>query len=379
MKIQDLQLYRLQIPLKIRFSQSNNTTSISESTILQLRTHSGITAYGECCPRPYVTGEDFDSVVKDFSKIVDELKQIDFCSFEQIRLLLTENLTSRIGLSSICALELALLDAWSRDQQQSLTSILGIKFPEKIKYTGVIPISTPKKLATLAERFKVFQFKEIKLKIGTDLNKSLESLAICKKHFTAAQIFRADVNCAWALEDAYKLIPKLMAVGFQTFEQPFPKGKEKAMAKITKEFGESCHIMADESLTSYNSASKLIANQACNRFNIKLSKTGGIFNALKIYQLAEKHGIACQLGAHFGETSLLTAAGIIFSALAPKLKAYEGAMGEWLLEEDLVQTSMHFDFNAEVSHLEGVFKKIGLGYKNIRASLLSNTQLINFA
>lgn len=373
MKIQDLQLYRLQIPLKIRFSQSNNTTSISDSTILQLSTQSGITSYGECCPRPYVTGEDFDSVVKDFSKIMDELRQIDLSSLKQIQLLLTENLPSKIGLSSICALELALLDAWSKEQQQPLTSILGIKLPKKINYTGVIPISTPQKLAALAKRFNVFQFKEIKLKVGTDLDKSLESLAICKKYFTTAQIFRADANGAWTLEDAYRLIPKLKEAGFQTLEQPFPKGKENTMAKITKEFGESCRIMADESLTSYDSALQLIENQACNRLNIKLSKTGGIFNALKIYQLAEEHKIDCQLGAHFGETSLLTAAGILFSALAPNLHAYEGAMGEILLEEDLAQKSIQFDFNAEVSHLEEIFKNIGLGYNNIRASLLSNT------
>lgn len=372
MKIQDIQLYRLQVPLRIRFSQSNNTTSVSDSTILQLITDNGIIAYGECCPRTYVTGEDFDSVVKDFSKVSEELKQINFSSLEQIQHLLTENLPSKIGLSSICALELALLDAWSKEQQESLPNILGITFPEKITYTGVIPISTPEKLEALAQKFKIFQFKEVKLKVGTDLDKSLESLAICKKHFTAAQSFRADANCAWTLDNAHRLMPQLIEAGFQTVEQPFPKGEEKAMAEITKAFGENCHIMADESLTSYNSALQLIENQECNRFNIKLSKTGGIFNALKIYRLAEKNGIACQLGAHFGETSLLTTAGILFSALAPQLQAHEGAMGEILLQEDFTKPSIQFNLKAEINTPEVIFKNIGFGYEEVNTALLSN-------
>ena len=37
-----------------------------------------------------------------------------------------------------------------------------------------------------------------------------------------------------------------------------------------------------------------------------------------------EHGISVQLGAHFGETSLLTAAGIIFATLAKDLRAVEG-------------------------------------------------------
>lgn len=95
-------------------------------------------------------------------------------------------------------------------------------------------------------------------------------------------------------------------------------------------------IMADESLLDYGSAEKLLEEQICNHFNLKISKLGGVFLSQDIYQLTESRGIPCQLGAHFGKTSILTSAGALLGGMTGgQFSACEGALGELLLSEGI--------------------------------------------
>lgn len=119
--------------------------------------------------------------------------------------------------------------------------------------------------------------------------------------------------------------------------------------------------MADESLTNFASAQRLISARTCNAFNLKISKHGGLFRTLQIAQLAKKHGVPCQLGAHFGETSILTTAGIVLSGLLPDLTAHEGAMGTLILQEDISYSSIHIDHMGRIEHTREIWKDGGWG------------------
>ena len=55
-------------------------------------------------------------------------------------------------------------------------------------------------------------------------------------------------------------------------------------------------IMADESCCDHLDAARLIKIKACDLFNIKLGKSGGIFKAMKILRLAEENNIGVQIG-----------------------------------------------------------------------------------
>ena len=55
-------------------------------------------------------------------------------------------------------------------------------------------------------------------------------------------------------------------------------------------------ILADESVFSPADALKIIQTRAADLINIKLMKTGGIYQALKICSLAEMYGTQCMIG-----------------------------------------------------------------------------------
>ena len=126
--------------------------------------------------------------------------------------------------------------------------------------------------------------------------------------------------------------------------------------------------MADESLTSLAQATYLIQHQVCNHFNLKISKLGGILRTLEIYQLAKEAGIPCQLGAHFGETSLLTAAGMLFASLTPNLISMEGGLGTHILERDIFENSLKIDRNGIISG-EQITGVLGFGEVPVGAQM----------
>ena len=55
-------------------------------------------------------------------------------------------------------------------------------------------------------------------------------------------------------------------------------------------------ILADESVFSMEDAVHLIQERAADLINIKLMKTGGIYQALKICGIAENYGVECMIG-----------------------------------------------------------------------------------
>ena len=361
MKLQYLHTQHIQLPLKVKFSQANNATWTSDSVIVVVETAQGTLGYGESCPRTYVTGEDHDSVERDLSRIRDMVMVHDFETLEAIRSFICEVMSKQIGPAALCGLELALLDAWGKENGQNLLEQLGEAPKAELCYSGVIPMRSIGELAAWLPKLQAFQFTDVKLKVDNDLVGSLEKIALIRQHFGQDIGIRIDANTAWSFPDAIEQIPVYLDHGINTFEQIFPKENLTDFQEITALFGDRAKITVDESLTTFASAQKLITNRICNHFNLKISKHGGIFNTLRIYHLATAHGITCQLGAHFGETSLLTAAGAIVASMAPELCAQEGAFGTHLLEQDLCQDALTFGPGGKLANPFCDPSRLGLG------------------
>ena len=357
MKINNLVIRHLQIPMRLRFAQANNTTSLSDSVIVQVETESGITGYGECCPRTYVTGESVHAVTCDLESIKAELFAMEFTSIDDLGDYVCLQLPGKIGLAAICGVELALLDAFSREVGTPLVKLLGGSYKASYDYTGIVPFGNIDQLKPVLSKF---QFGEVKLKVDANFEKNAARITAVRNLYGPKTVLRLDANCAWRFAEALEQTKKYAELGISCIEQPFPSGKDEAMAFLTQEYGEWIDIMADESLTDYSSAWYLIEQNACTRFNIKLSKNGGVLNSLRIYRLAQKNGMSCQLGAHFGETSLLTAAGLVFASVARNLQAMEGGLGLHLLEEDICERSLMMDHSAQISG-QGIKGRLGFG------------------
>jgi L-alanine-DL-glutamate epimerase-like enolase superfamily enzyme len=77
--------------------------------------------------------------------------------------------------------------------------------------------------------------------------------------------------------------------------------------------------------------------------NLRVSKMGGLLRSLEFLQAARRTGVRIIVGAHVGETSLLTRAGLAAAAAAgDALVSQEGAFGTHLLQRDVVDAPLMF-------------------------------------
>lgn len=73
-------------------------------------------------------------------------------------------------------------------------------------------------------------------------------------------------------------------------------------------------ILADESVFSPEDAAEIIRTRAADLLNIKLMKTGGIWQALKICSLAEMYGVECMIGCMLESKLAVSAAAHLAAA-----------------------------------------------------------------
>ena len=113
--------------------------------------------------------------------------------------------------------------------------------------------------------------------------------------------------------------------------------------------------MADESCSDHHDAKRLIELGACDLLNIKLGKSSGIFNALKIIQLAEEAGLLLQVGGFLESRLGFTAAAHL--ALVSENIRYCDFDTPLMFTEDPVYGGITYDHKGVVSLPDS----IGLG------------------
>lgn len=115
-----------------------------------------------------------------------------------------------------------------------------------------------------------------------------------------------DANEAWDLAAYTEIAPKLAALGVSMIEQPLPAGDDAALIGAPRPTA----VCADESC--HDTATLDALEGKYDMINIKLDKTGGLTEALRLKAEAEKRGFRVMVGCMIG-TSLAMAPGMIVS------------------------------------------------------------------
>jgi L-alanine-DL-glutamate epimerase-like enolase superfamily enzyme len=198
------------------------------------------------------------------------------------------------------AFEMALQDIHAKIREMPLYKILG-GHSKVLKTDMTVGIGSPESMVESAVNFARQGFTEIKIKLGKDPRQDITRVSQIRKALGPDIKLRIDANQGWNPEEAVHVLREIHPYSIDHCEQPVSARNNQAMKKVNDL--SPIPIMADESLFDSNDAQSLIALQACSQFNIKLGKSGGIREALKILNLAESYKLACQVGC-FSESRL---------------------------------------------------------------------------
>jgi len=334
-KIKEAHIMHVDLPLRKKFKHTLTLRSQSDSIFLKLILEDGTVGYGESLPRKYVTGETPQSVMQDLKNVV-ERRVLGYEPRDYKEISSFINSIKINGTAARCALELALLDTYGRYFKSPVSAIIGEKKHKPISYSGVIQAGSIPDAIKMSLAFKIFglHFIKVKVGVGDDISRLKTVRSIAGK---GANI-RVDANCAWDKDEAIENINRMQRYNISAVEQPVKADDYAALMAVTNSVSED--VIADESLCTVDDARKLAALKACNIFNIRLSKCGGLLNSLKIAEIARQNNIGVQLGCQVGESSLLSAAGWYFANASKDLLFYEGAYGKFLLKEDIAKEDL---------------------------------------
>ena len=366
--ISRLRIWSPSIPMKQKFSHAAAERSVAEPVILEIELSGGLRGYGETHPRRYVTGESTEDVLKSirdvFLPILVDVRPQNFGeAIEAAAALPVRKENGTVVAAARAAVELALLDAYSRAFDRSIESIAGwvsetsLGPPgsaRSVRFSGVISSGDPSRARSSLGKMRLYGLRDFKLKVGDEGDE--ERLEACVAALgrglrNGKTTLRVDANMAWGLEEAVRRLQDWEVLPITSVEQPLAKDDIECWAALARQT--NLPLMADESLVTMEDAQTLIAHGAASWFNIRISKNGGLLPSLKLALLAHENHIDIQLGCMVGETSILSAAGRWFLQLVPDVTFAEGSFGRFLLKEDVCRQRLRLGFGGRWKPMRG--------------------------
>jgi L-Ala-D/L-Glu epimerase len=151
------------------------------------------------------------------------------------------------------------------------------------------------------------RFKRLKLKLGGRDGLDVERVRAVRSVVDVP--LQVDVNEAWSVEEALDALPQLGGLGVEYCEQPLAAGDDagaqlKARSTVPIYLDEDCHTLADVAP----------CGERAHGINVKLAKSGGIREAVRMTHAARALGLGCMLGCMI-ESGLGIAPGAAIASL----------------------------------------------------------------
>jgi len=245
-----------------------------------------------------------------------------------------------------CALEMALLDRIGRNEGKPLYQILDLPKPEPLSTSYTISLDTPQKMAEIARNEKACPI--LKIKLGGEDDE--DCIAAIREVRPDAKIW-VDVNAAWDLPKAIKMVRQLSVYNLELIEQPLARDQMTEMGILQSTT--KIPIVADESVQNLEDVHALgLAGVA--GINLKLMKVGGILNALEMIRVAKDYGMRIMLGC------------MIETSIGVTAMAHLCGLAEWVdLDVPLLVKNDPFEGLRYDKHLKiSIPKQAGIGVQN---------------
>lgn len=363
MKITDIRLGHISVPLKKPFKTALRTVNSVEDVVIRIETDTGHVGYGEAPPTGPITGDTTGAII---GAIEDHIKKhllgMDIENLEEIMLKLDKSIVK--NTSAKAAVDIAIYDLFGQLYNAPVHKLLG-GYRKEIITDITISVNDPEEMARDSIEAINQGYKTLKIKVGKDSALDLKRMKTIRNAVGYDIDLRIDANQGWAPKEAIYTLRKMEDAGLdiELVEQPVPAHDFEGLKLVTDNI--SIPVLADESVFSPRDAMTIMQMRAADLVNIKLMKTGGIHNALKICSMAETYGVECMIGSMLEAKISVTAA--VHLAAAKSVITKIDLDGPVLCSEDPVDGGAIFeDYKITLTDEPGFgFKEIhGVKYRN---------------
>lgn len=360
MRLRGFSAWALRIPLVEAYRHGHGDRAWCDAVVVRVEDDGGEVGYGEGTPRPHVTGETAEAMVRhladnlwpavagrelpDLQAPADLEALSDFIPATKVDGALSDN-------ASRCALEIAILDCALRRSNRGLGRLLP-PVRQRVVYGGVIASGSLDRALQQARQFRTVGLRHVKVRVGLDGKKGdIERVRAVREVLGPDVSLRVDAGGAWNPEQALDILWALAPFRIDAVEQPIPRGPVAELAELKRR--SPVPIMVGDSLVTEDDARALIAAGAIDFFDVQISRCGGLSRALAIGRMAAGGGIGLQIGSQVGETAILAGAGRHLAAHLENVAFVEGSLGTLALVEDLSPDGIRFGHKGEAPVLGG--------------------------
>lgn len=294
MKITEIRLGTISVPLRLPFKTALRTVKSVEDIIVEIHTDTGALGYGEAPPTGAVTGHTTGAIIGALKEhIIPSLLGRDIDAFEDLMQLVQSCV---VGNSSAkAAADMALWDLYGQRYRLPVYKLLGGARKE-IVTDITISVNEPEEMARDAANAVERGYDCLKVKVGANPELDVEHLRAVRRAAGDDICLRIDANQAWQPRQAVRILNEMQEQGLrlELVEQPVKAYDLEGLKYVTDH--SYVPVLADESVFSPRDAMKVLELRAADLINIKLMKCGGIYNALKIASAAEIYGVECMIG-----------------------------------------------------------------------------------
>ncbi|OAN86219.1 N-acetyl-D-Glu racemase DgcA [Sulfitobacter geojensis] len=279
--------------------------SRTEAKVLTVRiSEGGVTGWGECVPYARY-GETLESVTA----------QIDGLRGNVTREGLYDLLPAGAARNAV---DCALWDLQAKQTGKRVWELAGLAAPGPEITAFTLSLAEPAQMQAQAAKHAHRPLLKIKLGTPDDMPR-LEAVRAGAPKSTII----IDANEGWSADIYAELAPHLLRLGVALVEQPLPAGEDDALIGMAR----PVPVCADESAHDCSTLSKLEGKY--DVVNIKLDKTGGLTEALKLRAAALAQGYDVMVGCMVGSSLAMAPATLV--AQGAKVVDLDGPL---LLGED---------------------------------------------
>jgi L-Ala-D/L-Glu epimerase len=302
------------LALREPFSISRSTDETVDSLFVEVE-HEGVTGYGEASPQEHY-GESAASA-SAFLSAAESLLGNDPFALDEIE----ERLASLTGEHAAkAAVDMALHDLCGKAAGVPVWRLLGLRRTGP-PTSWTIWLGDPDAMAQRTERVGD-RFLRLKLKLGGADGLDVERVRAVRG--VTKLPLQVDVNEAWDLDEALENVQALDGLGVQYVEQPLAAGHPAGPQLKERS---PLPIYLDEDVHTARDIRE--AAQRAHGINIKLAKSGGLREAVRMAYAARALDLGVMLGCMV-ESSL----GIAAAAQMASLCDHVDLDGNLLLAED---------------------------------------------
>ena len=316
MRIQKIAVGYISIPLVTPFKTALRTVDNVNDLIVRITADDGTEGFGEAPPTAVITGDTKESIEAAIRYyIAPAIRDMDLEDLPSIMEKLEHCLAK--NTSAKAAVDIALYDLYAKMQKKPLFRLLGEEKSDKVKIELetdlTISVNDTEEMVRDSLAAVEQGFRILKVKVGKGGSKDVERIREIRNAVGKDVVIRVDANQGWTREEAVATIRAMERedLGIELVEQPVSYHDFKGMQYVTANV--ETKILADESVFSYEDAVRIMEERGADLINIKLMKTGGIHEAVRICDAAEEHGVKCMIGCML-ESKVSVSAGVHLAA-----------------------------------------------------------------